>query len=815
MAFAREMDYNIDKDEFWQLSCANGPLGTGHSSSAEEQQRIPSDFFDQFVVMEDGTGADFTRRPSGDNLFVPLQGDHQGQGGDGISPLTSSVGGDLNSNLSNTDSAALSYTTSNLSGVDGSAQLASLATTHHEQNRPAPQSQVTGRNGKVDTTHHVVLGQLDPDTLEQRRRLLSGRRGQNPQPASGSISDSELLQLEGLSVNSPRRIVPHLGAASSTSPSMQAFGPTPTTGNIAGLSNNIDLSPAKNQQSHKSGTRSFETIYSTIRRAVGGHSRGRAQHQHPKTAPIPQTVIPSHMESTRKGTRKLASECQPTSTAWNGLPISPPLTELAHTRSNDAAVFVNGYIDDPFFDPTVPFQNVGGLAPAAQIHSKRGNYNGAFPHTPSRTPNLKVEGNNNGEDISHFFPSTSEPWDVNATFATTSDLSGSNALSFDGTSLDNWGLYTPSDNGTNLDHGGGGGGHPDASSRNHHNLTIQVPSYVQDHDHPGPGGPDDLATNGLMIHMPQPQTPSTAPLLSTSSQMAHMPQDGNGAASYPFPDDQQQQQQHQHPNSMHSFRGATYNPDPNSNNNNNSNHHHHQQQQQQQQQQQLNSNSRRPKPRAPSSGARYHHMGAATISPRKTRPQSCSTSSSPSPTPGNRRSRSASQRSRSLHRASTSDIRGGGGLGGGGGGGIVAPTSDAQSHAIRKRRSASSWLGGGGGGQRRTTSNNSSSSAGGGGGSVGGAAGMGDMGMMVPAAGGGGGGGGEGVGGAQIGFVNYTPNDHNVLMTGVAPSGSSKTKARREKEAMERQRKLSEAVRKAVTAAGVDVGRLKEEGIVI
>jgi hypothetical protein len=48
-------------------------------------------------------------------------------------------------------------------------------------------------------------------------------------------------------------------------------------------------------------------------------------------------------------------------------------------------------------------------------------------------------------------------------------------------------------------------------------------------------------------------------------------------------------------------------------------------------------------------------------------------------------------------------------------------------------------------------------------------------------------------------------------MTGVAPSGSSKTKARREKEAVERQRRLSEALVKAVTAAGGDVERLKEE----
>ena len=68
--------------------------------------------------------------------------------------------------------------------------------------------------------------------------------------------------------------------------------------------------------------------------------------------------------------------------------------------------------------------------------------------------------------------------------------------------------------------------------------------------------------------------------------------------------------------------------------------------------------------------------------------------------------------------------------------------------------------------------------------------------------------------GSQIGFVNFTPNDHNILMTGVAPSGSSKTKARREKEAAEKQRKLNEAVVKAVQAAGGDVQKLREEGLV-
>ncbi|KAL2126317.1 hypothetical protein VTI74DRAFT_1200 [Chaetomium olivicolor] len=41
------------------------------------------------------------------------------------------------------------------------------------------------------------------------------------------------------------------------------------------------------------------------------------------------------------------------------------------------------------------------------------------------------------------------------------------------------------------------------------------------------------------------------------------------------------------------------------------------------------------------------------------------------------------------------------------------------------------------------------------------------------------------------GFVNYTPQDRALLMTGVAPSGSSKTKARREREAAERRRDSS------------------------
>jgi hypothetical protein len=63
--------------------------------------------------------------------------------------------------------------------------------------------------------------------------------------------------------------------------------------------------------------------------------------------------------------------------------------------------------------------------------------------------------------------------------------------------------------------------------------------------------------------------------------------------------------------------------------------------------------------------------------------------------------------------------------------------------------------------------------------------------------------------GLNVGFVNFTPDDSRKILTGVAPSGSSKTKARREKEAAEKRRKLSQAAMKAVMEAGGDLERLK------
>lgn len=70
---------------------------------------------------------------------------------------------------------------------------------------------------------------------------------------------------------------------------------------------------------------------------------------------------------------------------------------------------------------------------------------------------------------------------------------------------------------------------------------------------------------------------------------------------------------------------------------------------------------------------------------------------------------------------------------------------------------------------------------------------------------------------AQVkeGFVNFTAEDSNKILSGVAPSGSSKTKARREKEAADRRRRLSQAAVRAVVEAGGDLDALNQVGLLI
>ena len=64
-------------------------------------------------------------------------------------------------------------------------------------------------------------------------------------------------------------------------------------------------------------------------------------------------------------------------------------------------------------------------------------------------------------------------------------------------------------------------------------------------------------------------------------------------------------------------------------------------------------------------------------------------------------------------------------------------------------------------------------------------------------------------------FMNYTPNDSMKILTGVAPSGSSKTKARRKQEALDRRMKFRQAALRAVRVAGGDVDCLMDEGLFV
>ncbi|KAI4716483.1 hypothetical protein E4T48_07339 [Aureobasidium sp. EXF-10727] len=69
--------------------------------------------------------------------------------------------------------------------------------------------------------------------------------------------------------------------------------------------------------------------------------------------------------------------------------------------------------------------------------------------------------------------------------------------------------------------------------------------------------------------------------------------------------------------------------------------------------------------------------------------------------------------------------------------------------------------------------------------------------------------------GSSGSFVNYTPSDSEKLLTGVAPSGSSKTKARREREQVEKRRRFSQAALNAVVKAGGDLAELRDAGLMM
>jgi hypothetical protein len=631
-----------------------------------------------------------------------------------------------------------------------------------------------GAQGSQETEGRPVL-----DFLEPADQIMPG----------GSISDSESLRLEGITLQSSSG---HVTAPSSP--------------------------PLMAQSSPTKQNRLVDSVYATMRRA---RHRGKPQ----QTQPTVSAMEMFQRDNTGTEAPQLsdAFECvhdqfdlKPATGPIDnsGPPLSPPLTGKIpysgaggtnHTYDNNLP-FVMETFDDPFYDDifTQPRLNMGGNNPS----------------TPLNTPALK------GEEF--FFPDdgviqTIDPASTQIKRPTKQQRNTSSAewptegilTDMSASQQEQW---SSSDVAYIIDSDGGSLHSPkwwDEAATSFLDDDTPSGAPVRPSHSSGNGNlaasdldlhlpPSDLSyefTNelsGLMIHMPQPRQPHAAVLMTdipeqqqlatpTHTRTRPPPQTYHHHPHHPTPSSSSSASAYHHPHSMHHYPRTP---------------HHH----------------RRPQPRAPSSDARHHHHHHHyddLTSPRKRasshgppppssssssrRSASSSSGTAPPPPPPPRWddvSASPSPSSRRQRPPGSGGYREGGGGGGG-------------SLSVRKQRSWSS--------ARRSSAEprnySGGSSSGGGAGSV--RFGSGSVGPEDSPGGDGGENGGGGGGGAGGGFVNFTPSDKNILMTGVAPSGSSKTKARREKEAADRRRKLSEAAVKAVQAAGGDVEKLVREGFVV
>lgn len=843
-----------------------------------------SDFFEQYVMLNRTESGSPTGE--GENSFDELGEAHDMAT---FSPLVPSGSCPSLERPSGTSSA----------NQGGSSSLGVSAYTNQsfappQQSQSQPNRQIRAQADMLHHQHHNTMEQSDHSigTYE-----LSG---------GGSISDSELLKLEGLTMGSPRVHLPPMSASVPPSPHSQSTSP-------------------------KKGGR-LEAIYARIRnKAATFQGKTRQQPQSTAVDMQPPTISTASMGSpSSKALGMGKSKLYNLQTNKPHLPISPPLTgsmaDLSHqagavpvtgadgTETNvNGMQFVNSFLEDPFFDPSsllgaMPQTN-GGVGPSTPLHTSLLNTlttsAGSIPSQPAIVWQLGPDGKTlwsptSMDGLPRTTDSSSFLADPNSTAPDNTWWDDRDAMDTDNMGDVNAAIFQQQHH------------------RNMNNTALNLAMqqlHQQSNQRNGngafeyplpPGAADDFAASGLMIHMPQPRTPAAAVLDPSYYPGGNMPQSGevNGGG-----------------NARHTWASER-------------------------------AEQKRTKPRAPSSGARYHHHhpSGAMTSPRKTRTASGSgpggsggrTTPSPSRAPGE------GGPSRRLHRrsASMNTLNNHGGISTGPEGlGLTNP------NAIRKRKS---WTGrrlgateaaaaaaavsvppvptmpagmlspqqhvranGTNNIARRVSSTSSLAWAATAAGNKVAAVGTGRKGtrhqqqqaqqarqmaanhghmlrnqrsmpqltLQVPpipqlpphladhplhpmyhqhqhqhqqqqlhphphptgkvasassasrrqtkrpshdrkhSAGsntsngdnsrnGGTGGAGAGAG-AGLGFVNFTPNDHNILMTGVAPSGSSKTKARREKEAAERQRRLSEAVVKAVAAAGGDLTKLEQEGIVL
>ncbi|KAK3325471.1 hypothetical protein B0H66DRAFT_125107 [Apodospora peruviana] len=853
-------------------------------------------FFEQYVML-DGGGAESASAAAerGESFNQQQQQPPCGAADMAFSPLMSNGTGNTppleRASLSAVNQDEHHTTTTSVGSSSHAASSASTAELPQQSQHQHQHHHHQHQNHHRHLRGKPVVSQSHYNTsiMEQRDFTLSSH---HEMPGGGSISDSELLKLEGLTMRSPRIHVPPVSASIPLpSPHSQPGSPRKAAGRLGAIYNKF---------------RKVATLHSG--RSQQQHQQQHQQQQPPPlptfTAPVISTAQMSPGPSSKtagSGARRKPYNLQITRPER---PLSPPLTgsmsDMFHGATTDSSngtgmQFVNGYLDDPFF------HNNGLMASMGQQQRQH------KPNTPLQTPLLAnfastpgggpahTAGWQLGQDSKTLW--TAQPSSMSAAAAASSSfLTTPESSSNNGTSSSNWWGADAMD----TDEMGDMEAEVAAFHRQQqqqqqiNNLTMQIQQQQQqgDFEYPPPQGTEDeFAVSGLMIHMPQPRAPAPAVL-----QHAQHPYYAGGAIS--------------------NNAGGEVNGNSNA------------KQQQQQQQRQ-----RRPKPYAPSSGARYQSGGGvggggsgggAMTSPCKMRSASGNrtTPSSPSPiTPSDGGGGTGGSRQR-LHRRSVSmntlSSSGQGGVDG------LGPTTTASS-AIRKRRS---WTGrrlgvsetaaaavaaavgvvvgggsnfppvppmptttrGGSNTARRVSSTSSLSSS-----SHGMATtrnnsiattsttttGSSETTTMTTAAAAAAAGGRRRSKKNQLSknrsmpqlrmtnsssflqqdhyhhhhhqrqkqrrhhrhhhhhqqqqqqhedmeplpqqaqapmFVNFTPEDSNVLMTGVAPSGSSKTKARREKELAEKERKLREELVRAVAATGGDVRKLEqqlEEGIML
>lgn len=585
--------------------------------------------------------------------------------------------------------------------------------------------------------------------------------------SNGSISDSELLHLEGISLRSspPRRTI--VTAPSSPPPPPAASSSTPHQ-------------RQGQRSSSKHSNRFVEAGYATIRRAAQRlrFLPNQAQVQtHYQPANMADREGDTFLADARSGPPDVftngnyeefgdvtaeAAIKREEAVDGNGLPLSPPLTgRIPDGYLTGPSAFVTGHLEDPFCDDM----------PGPTTANRHRDID-----TPMSTPAIKGEATFHGQNqviapasLSSFRQHSHKPYrstssaewpteglladvkygDEDATMwnSTSPSLTLSYTTAGETTTGPDW--WQAEGSSTYYHHRGG--------VRGSNTAHVGISMHDQHQHQQGGDLPYEYSASvsGLMIQMPQPRPPQAngvlaAPATPTTAYRVHG-SNSNITPTLSRSHAHHYQQQHQSQSHHHSKGGG-------------------------------HPESRRPRPRAPSSGARHH---GAQSSPRKlhhsmslgylreeAQQQQHHQQTPSTPTSSSRHSHHQERRHQ---RSSSLTMR-------------KQRSFTRRPNGTESRRTASTSTAGSGSCDihlnednpttTTTTTNDSSSSS-------------------------------SSAAAFSRGFVNYTPNDKNKLMAGVAPSGSSKTKLRREREALEKSRLISEMALK-VAGGDVNPGVLKE-----